>query len=125
MDNSELLSLDDWLSRWDMASVPNLNDKVKECEFFFATLSSELNRNHFRWLVSAFLNSAYSFFESTALTAYFRFTDPENGKTYEDHEGLAVLRKHVQVFQNPKKPSFVKTAGLTPLTQQLYGFVVA
>ena len=122
MDNTEPFDLNDWLSRWDMSSVPELNDKVKECEFFFNALSSEVNRNHFRWLVSAFLNAAYSFFESTALTAYFRFTHPENGEIHEDHEGLAVLRKHVKVFQNANNPSFVKTAGLSPLTQQLYGF---
>ena len=73
-------------------------------------------------MVSAFLNAAYSFFESTALTTYFRFTDPESGQPYEDHEGLAVLRRHVKVFQNAKNPNFVKTAGLTPITTQLYEF---
>jgi hypothetical protein len=122
MSSDELFNVDDWLSRCDIASVPEVNDKVKECEFFFNALSNEYDRNKFRWLVSAFLNAAYSFFESTALTAHFRFTDPESGDSYEDHEGLAILRSHIKVFQNAKNPNFVKTAGLTPLTEQLYEF---
>jgi hypothetical protein len=122
MPSSEAIDLNDWFTRWDMEAVPDLDDKVRECEFFFNALSIEINRNRFRWLVSAFLNAAYSFFESTALTSYFRFTDPENGESYEDAEGLAILRMHVKVLQNAKKPDFVKTAGLTPLTQQLYEF---
>jgi len=119
---SKAVDLNDWLNKWDMDSVPDFDDKVRECEFFFGLLSSESNRDKFRWLVSAFLNSAYSFFESTALTAYFRFTNPDTGEPFEDHEGLAILRKHVKVFQNAKNSDFVKTAGLTPTTVQLYEF---
>lgn len=117
---AEKFDLNDWLSGWDIDAVPDLDDKVRECEFFFDSLSSETNRNKFRWLVSAFLNAAYSFFESTALTAYFMYTDPEGGEPYEDQEGLTVLRKHVRVFQNTSNPNFIKTAGLTPITKQLY-----
>lgn len=109
MSSTEEYYLNDWLSRCDIGAVPDLDDKVRECEFFFDALSAETNRNRFRWLVSAFLNAAYSFFESTALTAYFRFTDPESGEPYEDDEGLTVLRRHVKVFQNAKNPNFVKT----------------
>ena len=115
------IDIDEWLSRWDMDAVPDLDDKVKECEFFFESLNAETNRNRFRWFVSAFMNAAYSFFESSALTAYFRFTDAD-GNSQEDHEGLTVIRQHVRVFRNVKKPSFVKTAGLTPVTTQLYDF---
>ena len=122
MPSAETFDLNDWLSRWDMEAIPDIDDKVRECEFFFDALSAETDRNRFRWLVSAFLNAAYSFFESTALKAYFRFTDPESGESYEDHEGLAVLRQHVKVFQSAKNPDFVKTAGLTPITTQLYEF---
>lgn len=114
-------AFDEWLNRWDMEAVPNFDDKVKECEFFFESLSAETNRNRFRWFVSAFMNAAYSFFESSAVTAYFRFTD-SHGNPQEDHEGLSVLGQHVRVFRNEKKPNFVKTAGLTPLTTQLYDF---
>ncbi|GAB4058320.1 hypothetical protein [Uliginosibacterium sediminicola] len=122
MSKSSTFELDDWLDRWDFQAVADFDDKLKECEFFFDLISSETNRNRFRWLVSAFLNAAYSFFESTALTAYFRFTAPETGESVEDHEGLAILRNHVKVIQDAKNPKFVKTAGLTPLTKQLYEF---
>lgn len=121
MDQADAFNHDDWLTRWDIDAVPDFNDKVKECEFFFESLRTETDRNRFRWLVSAFLNAAYSFFESSALTAYFRFTDP-NGNSHADHESLSVLRRHVRVEQNQNKPNFVKTAGLTPITTQLYDF---
>lgn len=120
MFSAEDFDLNDWLSRWDRESVPDPDDKVRECEFFFELLSAETNRNRFRWLVSAFLNSAYSFFESTALTAYFRYTDSESGEPYADHDGLAVLMKYVKVLQSTSNPNFVKTAGSTPMTKQLY-----
>ena len=122
MSNAGTFDLNDWLDRWDFQAVADFDDKRKECEFFFGLMSAETDRNKFRWLVSAFLNSAYSFFESTALTAHFRFTDPETGEPVEDHEGLAILKAHVKVLQEAKNPKFVKTAGLTPLTKQLYEF---
>lgn len=121
MSSTGAFDLNDWLSRWDMESVPNLDDKVRECEFFFDALAIEMNRNRFRWLVSAYLNAAYSFFESTALTAHFRYTD-QSGEPYKDYEGLAVLRKHVKVTQRPSNPNYVNTEGLTPITKQLYEF---
>lgn len=113
------LDLDDWLKCFDMQSLPDFDDKVQECEFFFRLLATEKDRNKFRWLFSAFLNAAYSFFESTALTAYFKYTDPD-GTPCKDSEGLAFLQKHVKVEQNKKNPSYVKTSGLSPLTKQLY-----
>ncbi|WP_417359920.1 hypothetical protein [Gallaecimonas pentaromativorans] len=113
---------EEWIDRWDMSAVPDFDDKLKECEFFFGALSLETDRNRFRWLVSAFLSAAYSFFESTALTAHFRYSDPENGDPYEDSEGLRILRKHVEVKQSQSNPEYVKTKGLTPITKQLYEF---
>lgn len=121
MGTTDQFDIDDWLSRWDMDAVPDLDDKVKECEFFFESLSAEADRNRFRWLVSAFLNAAYSFFESSALTAHFRFTDAD-GNAHPDHEGLSILRKNVRIVQSQKNPEYVKTAGLTPITTQLYEF---
>jgi hypothetical protein len=29
---------DNWLSRIDLASIPDLDDKLRECEYFFALL---------------------------------------------------------------------------------------
>jgi len=119
MSEMEDFDLKNWLNRWDMHSVPDFDDKVRECEFFFELLTEEADRSRFRWLLSGFLNAAYSFFESSALTAYFRYTDPD-GEPYEDDEGLIVLRRHVKVDQNKNNPNYVKTTGLTPLARQLY-----
>lgn len=121
MSTTGQFDADDWLDRLDIGAIPDLDDKVRECEFFFESLSAEIDRNRFRWLVSAFLNATYSFFESSALTAYFRFTDAD-GNSHPDHDGLAILRRNVRVVQNQKNPEYVKTAGLTPLTTQLYDF---
>lgn len=113
------VNLEDWLNRWDIQSTPDFDDKVRECEFFFGQLTVEVDRNRFRWLLSGFLNAAYSFFESTALAAHFRFTDAD-GNPFKDDEGLTVLRRHVKVEQRKNVPEYVKTAGVTPLTEQLY-----
>lgn len=119
MSDPNDFDFEDWLNRWDMQSIPDFDDKVRECEFFFELLANEKDRNRFRWLLSGFLNSVYSFFESSALTAHFRYTD-SNGEPFEDDDGLAVLRRHVKVEQNKNNLNFVKTSGLTPLTKQLY-----
>lgn len=115
-------NIKEWLRGWDVESVPDFDDKLRECEFFFAILSSETDRNKFRWLVSAFLNAVYSFFESSALTAHFRYTDPDTGEPREDDDGMAALQRHLHVKQGKKNPEFVKTAPRTPLTELLYDF---
>lgn len=119
MIESSDFDLEDWLNRWDMQSVPDFDDKVRECEFFFEQLASEVDRSRFRWFLSGFMNAAYSFFESTALAAHFRFTDA-NGNPFEDDKGLSVLRRHVKVEQRKNNPEYVKTTGLSDLTKQLY-----
>jgi hypothetical protein len=119
MSDENEFDLEDWLNRWDMQSFPDFDDKLRECEFFFDLLSKETERSKFRWLLSGFLNAAYSFFESSALAAHFRYTGSD-GEPYEDDEGLRILQRHVKVEQSKKNPNYVKTAGLTPLTMQLY-----
>ncbi len=119
MSDANEFDLEDWLNRWDMQAVPDFDDKLRECEFFFELLSKESDRNKFRWLLSGFLNATYSFFESSALTAHFRYTNSD-GEPYEDEEGLSILQRHIKVDQSKKNQNFVKTAGLTPLTTQLY-----
>src|SRR3989339_608157 len=117
MADAPSFDIDEWLSRIDLAAVPDPADKLRECEFFFDLLCREADRDRFRWLVSAFMNAAYSFFESSALTAYFRFNDNETGEPVPDSQALEVLRKYVVVIRDEKRPNFVKTAGLVPLTK--------
>jgi hypothetical protein len=110
---------EDWLRGLDIQAVPDLDDKLRECEFYFGLLEGQDDRSKFRWVLSGFLNAAYSFFESSALAAYYRFTDAD-GEPYADFDGLAILRRHVKVLRNEKNPSFVKTAGLSKLTTTIY-----
>ena len=66
--------IDDVLSRIDLGAIEDSSNKVSECKYFLELASSEKNRVRFRWLVSAFLNAAYSFFEMSAMRAYLALT---------------------------------------------------
>ncbi|MDD2685125.1 MAG: hypothetical protein PHY62_03090 [Gallionella sp.] len=111
---------EDWLSLLDLSAIADPDDKYLECEYFLSVAANEANRECFRWQISAFFNAAYSYFETSALSAYFSFTDPETGEPVEDAQALDVLRKYVKIFRNEKKPNFVKTAGFNPITERLY-----
>lgn len=111
---------DDWLNLLDLSAIADPGDKLAECAYFLALAAQEKCREHFRWLISAFFNAAYSYFETSALSAYVAFYDPKTGEPIEDQEALLILRKYVKVFRNEKNPNFVKTAGLHPVTKQLY-----
>jgi hypothetical protein len=113
-------SLDDILERLDLSAIADRGDKIRECEFFLTLASAEANRERFRWLVSAYLNAVYSFFETSALYASVAFTDMETGNPIEDTEALELLRTCVGVRQNKNNPYFVKTSGLHPVIAQLY-----
>lgn len=119
-DNHSYLT--DLLSQVDLASIPLPDDKIEECRFFFNALSIEPDRKHFRWLVSAFLNAAYSFFESEALTAYFRFFSPDDGVAHKDQHAISTLENHIGTKFQPTKnrPEYVKTWGDTDITRKLY-----
>lgn len=111
--------INDFFSRFDMEAIEDTGSKIAECEYFLALASNEADRHHFRWLISAFLNAAYSYFEMSALHAYFAFTD-EDGNSIPDDDAVEILRGHVRVMRNEKRPDFVKTAGFSPLTEKLY-----
>lgn len=111
---------DDWLNLLDLSAIADPGDKLAECEYFLARAAQEQCREHFRWLISAFFNAAYSYFETSALSAYAAFSDPKTGESIEDEEKLLILRKYVRIYQNKNNPDFVKTAGLHPITEQLY-----
>lgn len=114
------LSDDDWLDLLDLSAIADPGDKLAECAYFLALASQETCREHFRWLISAFFNAAYSYFETSALLAYAAFCDPDTGEPIEDEDALVLLRQYVKVSRSEKKPNFVKTSGLHPVTQQLY-----
>jgi hypothetical protein len=110
----------DYLSRLDISAIESPKNKIAECEYFLALACAEADRDRFRWLISAFFGAAYSYFEMSALSAYFAFTAPDTGDPIEDEEALKVLRSYVVVLQDKKRPDYVKTAGNHPVTKRLY-----
>ena len=111
----------DYLSRLDLEALEDAPNKIDECEYFLALASAEPARDRFRWLVSAFLGAAYSYFEMSALRAHFAFTD-ESGQNHPDQESLNVLREYVGISQKVKDPGYVTTWGIHPTAAKLYEF---
>ncbi len=120
MSSTTSRDIEDLIDQIDMSAIAIPDDKINECEYYLKLASNEKDNDKFRWLISAFFNAAYSFFEITALSAYNAYNDPENGDPIEDGEALDAIRCYVRVFQNSKNPSFVKTSGLHEITEKLY-----
>ncbi|MCW2763267.1 MAG: hypothetical protein JWR85_3468 [Marmoricola sp.] len=120
MPDKPMSETDEFLAKLDLSAIADPGDKVRECEFFIGLASIEASRERFRWLITAFLNAVYSFFETSALYANAAFTHPETGEPIADDEALEKLRAYVMVFTKAKNPYFVKTAGLNAGVQRLY-----
>lgn len=116
-----MADLREYLLDLDIMAVPPLGDKLAECEFFYDLLSRETDRDKFRWLLGAFLNSCYGYLEFKASYLHYGFCHPETGEPIEDSENLDALSKYVRVFKNSKS-GFVKTSGFSELMTQLYKF---
>ena len=115
-----MASLESILKNLDMSAIALPDNKLDECKYFYSLLEHEENRDHFRWLLSAFLGACYSHLEITAKSLFHAFQDPETGETYQDDDALTILGKYVSASQNKKKPEYVKTKGLLALTEKLY-----
>lgn len=111
---------EDWLNLLDFDAIAEPSDKSSECEYFLKLATQENDKDKFRWLISAFFGAAYSFFEISALRAYQSFHDPETGDPIENDEAIETLRRYVRVFQDVKRPTFIKTAGQHEITKELY-----
>ncbi|TXG99901.1 MAG: hypothetical protein E6R08_00270 [Nevskiaceae bacterium] len=117
MSDAHSSAFDRYLDRLDLAAIESARDKVEECRFFLGLASIETDRARFRWMLSAFLNAAYSYFEMAALEAHFRFCDPD-GNPFADEQTLATLEQHVKVDKDRRDR--VKTIAVSPLAQQLF-----
>lgn len=115
----KLSDIDEWLSI-KIAYIPDLDDKVHECAFFLDLASKEHDVDKFRWLISAFLNGAYSYFEICALQLHNAFTNPDTGEPVKDYEAIEILSKYVKIHRNEKNPSYIKTTGHHPVTVELW-----
>ena len=112
--------MDDFFDRIDLDAIADPGDKVRECEFFLNLATVEMDRSRFRWLISAYLNAVYSYFETAALYASVSFTNPQTGDPIQDREAVEKLRAYVGITQNEKSPYYVKTHGLHPIISRLY-----
>ncbi|GEM_PF-1486884 len=107
----ETLTIDEIMSA-DMLALASPRDKIEECAFFLELASRESNRSRFRWLMSAYLNAVYSYFEIKALAAHTAYPNPEINEYTEDQDMLSVLLKYIKISQQNRNPSFVKTSAL-------------
>lgn len=106
----------------DLGALEAARNKVDECAYFLGLASKETERAAFRWLVSAFLSAAYSYFEMTALEALFKNVD-DNGDTYADRATLVALEQHVEVQKSgPPGRERVKTIAKSAFAKRLYEF---
>ncbi|HUJ11781.1 MAG TPA: hypothetical protein VL171_17360 [Verrucomicrobiae bacterium] len=110
----------DWFDLTDLSAIADPDDKVAECEYFLMLASTERDAQRFRWLMSAFFNAAYSFFEISAFNAYHAFQDSKSGEWLVDREALDTLRRYVEVDRDRRNPSRVKTKALHKITKRLY-----
>lgn len=93
--------LENWFDiRWEY--IPSLDDKISECEFFLSLASNENDVNKFRWLISAFLNAAYSYFDIKAVEVYQSLVDPESGGPVCDHQAFNILSNYISITPNKK-----------------------
>ena len=115
----ETITIDEIMSA-DMSALASPRDKIEECAFFLELASRESNRSRFRWLMSAYLDAVYSYFEIKALAAHTAYPDPEIGEYIEGQDMLSILRQYVRIDQNRKNPSFVKTSALDGCLETLY-----
>jgi hypothetical protein len=118
MDSHATRPIDSQLARIDFAAIPAPGDKIRECAFFLGLASTETDRDRFRWLVSAYLNAVYSYFETTALWASVAFTHPETGEPIVDTEAIDKLRPYVAV--RPQKNKYrIQTCAVHPVVVEL------
>jgi len=111
---------EDWIDLFDLDAIPEPFDKHQECHFFFNLIEKETDLKRFRWIASAFLSAAYSFFEISALCAYTKFSNPDTGEPIPNEVALEVLSPYIEITQNKKRLNYIKTAGLHPIVKDLY-----
>lgn len=107
------------LSAYDFESIVEQTDKLHEAEYFLNASRQQSERREFRWLVSAFLNAAYSYFDTAALTACHSSTN-EDGDTEADPEAVKILEKYIKIDQKKSNPFRIHTQAVHPLVEALY-----
>lgn len=110
---------DKWLDI-KLDDIPDPLDKLLECKYFFRLLEVEVERDNFRWLMSAFLSAAYSFFETANFYAQKRYSDEVSSVDVGCEEMLGILKNYVFLREKGKGDKRFSTSGMMPLIKQLY-----
>jgi hypothetical protein len=110
---------DEWLNiRVD--DIPDPLDKCLECRYFLQLLERESDQKNFRWLISAFISAAYSFFETANFSANKRYPDEALSQHAGCEESFNVIKKYVISKNNGKGDRGFTTSATAPLLKQLY-----
>jgi len=107
------------LSQYDFEAIVEQTDKLDEAVYFLAAAREQTDRRQFRWLVSAFFNAAYSYFDTAAMHACNAYTNTD-GETMPDDDALAILGKYIEVEQQKGNPFRVHTMPVNSVAKQLY-----
>lgn len=113
------LSSESWIELCQLDAVADPSDKIEECRFFLKLAEQEKELQNFRWLISAFMGAAYSYFEISALRSFDVAHDNETGKWVRavNSEALHVLSQYLEISPSGK---FVKTIARHPVLVNLY-----
>ena len=107
------------LSRWDFEAIVDQTDKLNEARYFLDIARQQTDRRQFRWLVSAFFNAAYSYFDTAALHAC-HMSCGEDGETEPDPQALQILRKYIKIDPEKNNRFKVHTQPVHNLVKDLY-----
>ena len=106
----------------DIVGIPDTWDTLEKCEYFLKLASREVKTPQFSWLISAFLEAAYSFFNVFAIRAMHWLVDCD-GQTWQDDEAFEELSCIVRI---DSKGPFGVTTSLAPysplIVRHLYKF---
>lgn len=100
----EKIDIDRILDFTDLSAFPDLNDKARECNYFLSLAAASINKDHFRWAISAFLTASYSYFEVLALKAFKDCELLAEGRYLINDCVLDVLNQFVTFKESTKKP---------------------
>ena len=118
---SKEVTIDDFelLYSLNIDEIPDLNDKISECEYFLTLALASRNVNQFRWLSSAFLSAARSFLEIHVQCALSAFGD-EKGNRFPDQEALQRLEKYIRIKRDSGLNFRIRLKPVHPLLKQLF-----
>lgn len=107
------------LERLELSDIPDLNDKLDECEFFAKLAIAESDSAKFRWFFSAFLSSARSFIDTQVKQLLFA-NGLLGGASAGQRNVLDFLERYFVIFpKSNKKTEFIVKASHPVLIEMI------